>query len=114
MKIKNTTKSFLLAQEAVLAHRLWQRIKGLLGRKELPPGQGLILKPCNSIHTYFMRFPIDVLFVDRSNRVIKALADLKPNRLTPLYFNAHIVIELPIGLIKASRTEEGDIIKLEE
>lgn len=103
-----------MAQEARLADRLWPRVKGLLGSNALPPGHGLVLKPCNSIHTYFMRFPIDVLFVDRSNRVIRAIAELKPNRLTPLYFNACLVVELPAGLIKASSTTEGDILQLDE
>ncbi len=103
-----------MAQEATLADRLWQRVKGLLGKKVLRPGCGLVLKPCNSIHTYFMRFPIDVLFVDKANRVIKTLPGLKPYRLTALYFNAYFVIELPVGLIKASGTSEGDILRLEE
>jgi len=97
-----------------MADKPWQRVKGLLGEKKLMPGYGLVLKPCNSIHTFFMLFPIDVLFVDKTNRVIKALAGLKPFRLTPLYFNARFVVELPAGLIQASGTSEGDVLRLEE
>jgi hypothetical protein len=113
MKINNVTKGVTLAQNAIMADKLWQRIKGLLGKKELAPGHGLVLKPCNSVHTFFMFFSIDVLFVDKANRVIKALPNLKPFRLTFLYFNASIAVELPAGLIQASGTSEGDILQLE-
>jgi len=114
MKINNATKGVVLAKEAIMADKLWSRVKGLLGEKTLMPGCGLVLKPCNSIHTYFMLFPIDVLFVDKANRVIKALSGLKPYRLTPLYHNAYLTIELPAGLIQTSGTSEGDILQLEE
>ena len=114
MKVSNITRGVVLAQEALLADKLWQRVKGLLGKKTLLEGHGLVLKPCNSIHTYFMGFPIDVLFVDKANRVIKALPYLKPFRLTPLYSNAYLTIELPMGVIQGSGTSEGDTLLLEE
>jgi len=114
MKIHNTTKGILLAQDAFLADRLWCRVKGLLGKTGLPSGSGLVLKPCNSIHTFFMRFPIDVIFVDRNSRVVKTLPGLKPFHLTPIYFNAYLTIELPAGLIQASATLEGDTLRIEE
>jgi uncharacterized protein len=113
MKINNITKNVVLAQEAIVASKLWQRVKGLLGQKELKPGSGLVLKPCNSVHTFFMLFSIDVLFLDKANRVIKAVSGLKPFRLTPLYFNAYITIELPVGVIQASKTAQGDILCIE-
>jgi len=114
MKINNTTRSVVLAQDAIVADKLWQRIKGLLGEKELPAGCGLVLKPCNAVHTCFMSFSIDLLFLNKAGRVVKALSDFKPFRLTPLYFNTCIAVELPAGVIKASGTLEGDVLSLEE
>ena len=113
MRINNTTKKCILAQEAAVADKLWQRVSGLLGKKEVAPGGGLILKPCNSIHTCFMSFPIDALFVDKRGKVVKAFSGLKPFRLTPIYFNACLVIELPAGIIQSSGTSEGDTLTLE-
>lgn len=112
MKIINQTKNKILAQEAIFAHTPWQRIKGLLGKSEFKVGQALILKPCNSIHTFFMRFPIDVLFVDQDNKVIKALTQIKPFRFSGIYFSAVLVIELPAGIIQATATAASDTLAL--
>lgn len=95
-----------------MALTLDQRIRGLLGRNGLGPNEALILKPCSSIHTFFMRFPIDVLFVDREMQVVKAIHDLAPNRLTPLILSSHMAIELPSGKIKQTNTDTGDRIEL--
>ncbi|MBM3246498.1 MAG: DUF192 domain-containing protein [Candidatus Omnitrophica bacterium] len=110
MGIVNKTKNTILAQDVSIANRLFKRMKGLLGRKEFKAGQAIILEPCNSIHTFFMRFPIDVLFVDKNNRVIKVKSSLKPFRLSPIYFNAAFAIELPSGMAEATSTSQGDIL----
>jgi uncharacterized membrane protein (UPF0127 family) len=114
MKIINQAKNTVLAEKAVLADTVFKRIKGLLGRDDFGLGEALIIKPCNSIHTFFMRFSIDVLFVDNNNRIIKTIISLQPFRLTPIYFNAAFAIELPVGAIQASSTQAGDIISLIE
>jgi uncharacterized membrane protein (UPF0127 family) len=110
IKIINKTKDTILAENAVLADTFFKRIKGLIGRKEFTKGEALILEPCNSIHTFFMRFPIDVLFVDKDNRIIKAIISLKPFRLTPIYFKANLVVELPYGTISSTFTEPFDLL----
>ncbi len=112
MKIINRTKDAVLATDAVLASTPLARIKGLLGKKELGRGQALILRPSNSIHTFFMCFSIDVLFVDKGNRVIKAIANLAPFRLTSIYFKATYTVELPAGSIASSNTSSGDILQI--
>lgn len=112
MRIINQTKNSVLAQNAGLADTPFGRIRGLLGRKELKSGEALIIKPGNSVHTFFMRFAIDVLFLDKNNRVIKALPALKPFRLSPLCFKAYLTIELAEGVISTSHTEPGDIINI--
>lgn len=113
MIIINKTKNVTLAKEAVLANTLFTRLKGLLGRKSLSPDQALILDPCNSIHTFFMRFSIDVLFVNKQNKVVKTILEIKPFRLSSVYFNAHFAIELPSGAIQQTSTQEGDLLSIE-
>ena len=110
MKIINVTKNSILAEEVIVAETPLKRIKGLLGKKEFNRGEAIILKPCNSIHTFFMHFPIDVLFVDKQNQVIKAIPLLSPCRLTRIYFNASFAIELPCGTLESTFTSTGDII----
>ncbi|MFA5118822.1 MAG: DUF192 domain-containing protein [Candidatus Omnitrophota bacterium] len=113
MFIKNETKNAVLADKAVIAKSLFERIKGLLGEKELETGKALVLDPCNSIHCFFMRFTIDALFLTKDNRVVKALSEIKPFQVSPIYWKAVKVIELPAGTIKTTHTSEGDIITFE-
>jgi hypothetical protein len=112
MKIINKTKNTTLSDKVIIAQTPLARLKGLLGKKEFKNGEALIIKPCNSIHTFFMRFAIDVLFVGKDNRVIKAFHRLVPFRLTPVYFNSRLVIELPVGTLETTSTKEGDTLFL--
>jgi uncharacterized membrane protein (UPF0127 family) len=114
MKIINKNKNNILAEEVIVADTPFKRSKGLLGRKLFKPGEALVIVPCNSIHTLFMRFSIDALFVNKEHRVIKAIWNLKPFRITKIYFNSSFVVELPVGTICATATEEGDIISFME
>lgn len=91
-----------IASDLKTADSLFSRTKGLLGRKSLPEGEGLWIKRCNSIHTAFMKFPIDVLFVDKDLKVIHMYENLKPWRITRLHFRATSVIELPAGTLASS------------
>jgi uncharacterized membrane protein (UPF0127 family) len=115
MKILNKNKGSILAEAIILADTPWKRIKGLLGRRasSFRGGQAIVLKPCKSIHTFFMAFSIDILFMDQQGRIVKTISSLRPFRLTPLFLNSYFVIELPAGTIQATRTEEGDYLKLE-
>jgi uncharacterized membrane protein (UPF0127 family) len=113
MKIINQTKNSVLAQDVEIADTLAKRMKGLLGRRDFKTGQALVIKPCNSIHMFFMKFPIDALFVGKNNRVVGAISDIKPFQISPIYFNARFVIELPAGTIQSSATQQGDILSLE-
>lgn len=113
MKIINKTKNVALAEDAMTADTLFKRMKGLLGRKEFKPGQALILKPCDSIHTFFMRFPIDALFVNRDNTVIKTYSNLKPWSLSGIFFDAAFCAELPSGTLTLTKTCLADQIEIE-
>jgi len=112
VQVFNVTKVVLIAQQAELAVSLCQRLQGLLGRTGLSSNEALILKPCTSIHTFFMRFPIDVLFVDRNMRVIKAIQNIPPNRLSPIVWASSMAIELPAGKIGSTNTQLGDLIEM--
>ena len=108
MLIENASKGTELATSAQAAVSFRSRLVGLLGRSSLPPGSGLMLEPCRSIHTAFMRFEIDVVYVDRLRQVTKIVPGLKPFRLSGVLRGAAAVIELPAGAIACSRTDVGD------
>jgi hypothetical protein len=112
MKLVNLRNNAVLADKVKVADRPWQRLVGLLNRRSLEKGEALILKPCLSIHTLFMRFSIDVLFLDKDNRVIGILHSFKPFRFSPLYFNAVLAIEFPANTLQFTQTKIGDIIKV--
>ena len=106
--ITNQTKQKTIADVVYFADNSFKRMQGLLGKKSLGISEAMIIKPCNSIHTFFMRFPIDVLFVDKHNKVVKIITNLPPFRLSPLCFASQFVVELPVGTIQATRTSLGD------
>jgi uncharacterized membrane protein (UPF0127 family) len=114
VQIFNVSKGVLLAQQAELAVSLCQRLQGLLGRTGLSSDQALILKPCTSIHTFFMRFSIDVLFLDKNMRVIKIIQNIPPNRLSPIVWASSMAIELPAGRIGPTNTQPGDLIEMKD
>lgn len=107
-KVTNVTRGKLLADHSAEARTFGSRFIGLMGRKELPFGDGLHIVPCNSIHTFFMKIPIDAVFLDKENKVVKVLHAMVPWRLSSLYLGAHSVLELPSGTSAASGTAEGD------
>lgn len=110
MKARNLRNGKELSDNVEVADNLFKRMKGLLGKGELRTGESLLIKPCISLHTFFMKFPIDVIFLNRKNKVIATIKNLKPNRLTRLYLKAVSVLELPSGTIDATSTEIGDEI----
>jgi len=93
---------------------LKERLKGLLGRKELPEGHGLWIDSCNSIHTFFMKFSIDAVFLSREGIVLKLHTNLKPFRFTGLVWGASSVLELPEGTIGKTKIQKGDQLRLVE
>lgn len=108
MRIQNVTRGTALADRAVAARSMKARTVGLLGRSSLEPGEALLLEPCSSVHTAFMRFPIDVVYVDRSGRVVKVVRDLRPFRVSAVFRAGRSVIELPSGTVANTGTAVGD------
>jgi hypothetical protein len=110
MKIINRSRNTVLADKARIADNFFSRLVGLLNRSSLNPGEALVITPSNSIHSFFMRFTFDALFLDRNRRVIALTSGFKPFRLSRIYFRAVTTIELPEGAIQASKTQIKDEI----
>jgi hypothetical protein len=110
--VVNVTRGAILAERAEVAASLWRRARGLLGRRALPVGAGLVLEPCAWVHTIGMAFPIDVVHLDADGRVLRVVADLRPWRLGPFVRGARVVVELPAGTAASTGTCPGDLIQL--
>jgi len=111
MKAIIQTSGALLAEEVETADSLLARLKGLLGRDSLPQGHALWLRPCNGIHTFGMRFPIDVVVLDRIMKVSAIHHNVQPNRMTRLYPSGCSVLELPSGTVhKAGLVLEDTLV----
>ena len=102
-----------LGSQVTLTRSVAARMHGLLGRRQLEPGEGMMFETSGPIHTFFMRFPIDVLFLDRQKKVVGQRENLKPFRLAwrP---GATMVIELPAGTIALTGTRKGDQVEAKE
>src|SRR5471032_2915766 len=104
MVLVNATRKTTLTDRCHFANSVLKRMVGLLNRSGLEDGEGLLLDRCYGIHTFFMRFPIDVLFLDQSYTVLRAVAALRPFR-TCIVKKAVYVLELPAGKIHATGTQ---------
>ena len=102
-----------VCERCVVADRPLPRMRGLLGRRDLHADEGLLLKPAGSIHTHFMRFPIDVVFLDRDGRVLDLRSAVVPWR-TARKRGAKAVLELRAGEARRRGVEIGDVLKLAE
>jgi hypothetical protein len=108
--VSNVTRGTVLATRLEVADSGPKRNKGLLGRKGLAAGEGLWIVPCESVHTFFMQFAIDLVYLDRKNMVRKVRKGVQPWRLSAC-LTAHSILELPAGIINDTQTECGDLIE---
>jgi uncharacterized protein len=112
VRVVNVTRTIVLAERADLADSFLARARGLLGRSALAPGAGMVIRPCNAVHTVGMAFGIDVLHLDAESRVLRVVANLRPWRLGPVVPGSRVVVELPGGTVSATGTRRGDVIDL--
>lgn len=110
MLITNDTRQATLANSATRADTFLARGRGLMFASSLAEGGGLVIEPCNSIHMFFMRFPLDVLFLDAQHHVLFMYRGIKPWRVGRVVRGAKMAIELPEGIIKETDTQVGDKI----
>ncbi|HEY2989666.1 MAG TPA: DUF192 domain-containing protein [Candidatus Binatia bacterium] len=108
MPIINLDKKTWLATKVRKADSFLTRLLGLLKRNKLGPEEALWLVPSKAIHTVGMKFPIDVIFLDRHNKVVDTVPAMVPYRATKIHLAAYSALELPKGSIRKSRTEAGD------
>lgn len=108
VSVMNRTRERLLGMRVGLADSWWLRLRGLLGRPELEPGEGLLLVPCSAVHTYGMKYPLDVLLLTRRGTVLATFPELAPWGRTPRLSDARYALELPAGTIEATGTRPGD------
>lgn len=104
----------VLFSKAKVANNILTRFKGLMLRSSLNEGEALIITPCNSIHMFFMRMPLDVLFVNNKNEVVAIVENIKPWRMTKMYWDADYVVECPIGTVSKYNIEKGNVLILKE
>ena len=113
-RLINVTRHTVLATDLCVAETFWERVRGLLGRKNLAPGEGLVIPRCRSVHMWGMRFPIDVVFLDRSSRIVWQRQGLAPGAISPIIWRAVTCIELQVGTLVESQTQVGDQLELTE
>lgn len=112
MQIKNSTRNSVIAIRADRATSVLARARGLMFRSVFPEGSALVIDPCSSIHMFWMRFPIDVLYVDKNDTIVRIQRSIRPWRVGPLYTRgARYVVELPVGVIDETETQVGDVLE---
>lgn len=113
LRVTNLSKATLLGAKIAVADTPRQRMLGLLNTAALDPDTGLLIFPTQAVHTFGMKYPIDIIFLDKKKKVVGIRPAVRPYRLTPIYWRAECVLELPVGTIKRSHTEVGDIVQWE-
>lgn len=113
MELINLSNGEIIAKDVKIANTFWKRFKGLMFTKDLPKGCALLIEPCQSVHTFFMSYDLDILFIDKEGKVVAVEEQMKPGKIGKLVRKAKGVIELPAGTIQASKTEENQVIKIQ-
>ena len=113
LRVANQTKGQVLADRADIADTSAKRRTGLLKHTGLAPGEGLWIAPCEGVHTFGMKFPIDVLFLNKKKKILKARPDMVRGRIA-FSLLAHSVLELPAGTLAETGTVAGDQLEFEK
>ena len=110
----NRSRHAYLATEVAVADTHWTRLRGLMGTSaaSFRSGQGLWIVPCHGVHTFAMRFPIDVVYLDRAKRIVHIERSLQPWRMAPFRTKAVSVLELPSDTLSATGTAIGDELEI--
>jgi uncharacterized membrane protein (UPF0127 family) len=110
LRADNPARGSTLGTRIALADRWWYRLRGLIGRSALEPGEGLILRPCRAVHMAWMSFALDVAFLDPRGGVVATYHRLAPGARTRWHAGARDALELPAGTLAATGTLDGDTI----
>ena len=112
MRIRKIRINQIEYGKSAMADTFWLRLRGLLGRT-FDSFDALILLPCSSIHTCFMKYPIDLLFVGRAMKILKVEENVPPWTLSKECSSAHLVVELPAGKVKEHKIKTGDDLQID-
>lgn len=104
-------ESIKITETVIKAESFWKRLKGLLGTRELPEDTGLLLKPCRQIHTWWMNYPIDVLYLDSHGRILHIDSEVPPNTWKKPVKKADMVLEIKAGLCRKKNIQIGQKIE---
>jgi hypothetical protein len=117
LKMKNkklisimTMENDIILENVVIADSFFSRLRGLMGKSEIDENEGLLIRPCNSVHTFFMKFNLDIVFIDKNFVILEICSDLAPNRITKIYKDSKFVIEGKKGSF--SKLKKGEEIKI--
>lgn len=110
----NATRNSVLATQLRTARTFFERFRGLIGSPPLAYGEGLLIPHCQGVHMLGMKYAIDVIYLDKNQKVVAISEGLQPNSLGPVHFRSQSVIELPVGAAVVSGTKVGDEIYLDE
>jgi len=113
LRVRHQSRNTVLADRADIADTSAKRRTGLLKHTTLEPGEGLWIAPCEAVHTFGMKFPIDVLYLDRKKKVLKIRHGMPRGRMSAC-LRAHSVLELPSGTAAATQTVAGDLLEFEK
>ena len=108
----NETRETVVCDKCLIADTFFKRIKGFIGRTSLDAGEGILLVPCRSVHMFFMRMPLDVIFISSDNYIVYLFEGLKPWHISPTVWRAKSVLEVPKGTINQTGTQTGDLLKI--
>ena len=114
LRVFNQSKGTCLGTQIEVADSPRRRMVGLLGTTSLEPQCGLLIYPTQAVHTFGMKYPIDIIFLNSKKKVIAARKAVRPNRLTRIYWTAECVIELPENTIAMTKTQPGDFVEWED
>jgi uncharacterized membrane protein (UPF0127 family) len=112
VKVVNQTRGTLIGDRVVVADSPLSRLFGLIPKRGLDAGEGLWIRPSSGVHTFGMRFTIDVIGLDKDRRVVKLWENLVPFRVTSVSTKLKSVVELPAGTIQASAVQVGDLLQM--
>lgn len=110
--VVNRSREHVIGDRIEVADTFWTRLVGLLGRNRLDTGCGLLIRPSSGVHTFGMRFPIDVVALDRNLRVVSVWQNLRPWRTTTVKWKTHAVLELPGGHLQTRPVNKGDQLEI--
>lgn len=110
VQIWNEDTGTEIAHTCRIADNFFTRLKGLQGKTVLPVGEGLLIKPCNSVHTFGMKMNIDVVFLSKENEVLYIMEKMPPRKISPIVKKAAVVLELPAGQLEQTPVLKGQYL----